>query len=86
MPGTVRMQLRFVLLQRLPGQRSHPVHGGDLGRWKTLSAGPWAITKPVVNLPGPALYRFRVSFRWLGASGRVIGTQTLASLACRQPQ
>jgi hypothetical protein len=62
------------------------VHGGDLGRWKALSASPWAITKPVVNLAGPAMYRFRVSFRWLDSSGLVIGTRTLVSRGCFQPQ
>jgi hypothetical protein len=84
--GTARMALRFALMQRLPGQRPHQVHGGDLGRWKTLSPGPWAITKPVANLAGPAVYRFRVSFRWFGASGLVIGSQTLFSRGCYQPQ
>jgi hypothetical protein len=83
-PGTARMELRFVLLQRLPGNWLHRVHGGDLGRWKALAVGPWAVTKPVVNLPAPAVYRFRVSFRWLGASGRVIGAQTLLGPACDQ--
>jgi hypothetical protein len=84
--GTDRMQLKFVLLQRLPGQWLHRVHGGDLGRWKVLSPRPWAISKPVVNLPAPAVYRFRVGFRWLAASGRVIVMQTLLGPACNEPQ
>ena len=34
----------------------------------------WELTKPVVNLPAPALYRFRVRFRWIGSHGHVIAT------------
>jgi hypothetical protein len=86
LPGTLRMALRFSLMQRLPGQRPHPVHGGDLGRWRAYSVRPWAVTKPVANLPGPAVYRFRIGFRWLGPSGRVIAAQTLLSPTCSQPQ
>jgi hypothetical protein len=75
-PGTVRMELRFQLLERQPGQWLHVVHGGDLGRWRhpsppTFGQNPgdtWIVNKPVANLDAPAIYRFRVTFRWTGAS------------------
>jgi hypothetical protein len=84
MPSTVRMKLRFELLQRVPGQPFREVFGGDLGRWRQLSLVPWAVKKPVANLAAPAVYRFRVSFLWLGRAGSVIGNETLRSPTCRQ--
>jgi hypothetical protein len=88
-PGTQRMVMRFQLLRQLPGMAFHQVSGGDLGRWlhpdpSTLVA-PWAVNKPVVNLGAPASYRFRVSFRWIGATG-VIATATRLSQRCDQRQ
>ena len=91
MPGAARMELRFVLLQRLPGYTFAPVHGGDLGRWlpepPASGQGPveaWVVKKPVVNLYAPAAYRFRVTFRWLGQSS-VIAKTTRVSPICEQP-
>jgi hypothetical protein len=93
--GTVRMQLRFQLLSRGKGAASYaPVTGGDLGTWKSPSnptlgqrAGDvWKLTKPIVGLAAPASYRFRVSFRWLGAHGRVLGTAVRSSGVCFQPE
>jgi hypothetical protein len=85
--GTQRMAIRFQLLERLPGQLFHYVHGGDLGHWlhpdpSTLVA-PWAVKKPVVNLDAPATYRFRVTFRWIGPAG-VIASATHLSQRCVQ--
>jgi len=84
LPGTAQMELKFVLLERTPGQGFHRVHGGDLGRWRQLTLASWAVKKPVLNLPAPATYRFRVSFLWLAGSGSVISSQTLLSPLCRQ--
>jgi hypothetical protein len=94
MPGTQRMQLMFVL-QRRPAGRNwfSAVPGRDLGNWlsppnPTLGQLPtdvWKVNKPVVNLPGPATYRFRVTFRWVGTAG-VIGSQTRLSPLCTQPR
>ena len=91
--GTQRMEMRFVLQRRAAGGTSfRPVHGGDLGRWRepnpaTLgqnSNDMWRLRKLVANLPGPATYRFRVSFRWLGASS-VLSGSTLISNTCTEP-
>src|SRR5437588_10583069 len=38
LPGTRKLELKFDLLHRLKGTRRFvPVHGGDLGRWKSPS-------------------------------------------------
>jgi hypothetical protein len=93
MSGTQRMQMRFVLQRRSARSRSFTaVQGGDLGRWlspnpATLGQHPndvWRLRKLVANLPGPATYRFRVSFRWLGSSS-ALGHSTLTSATCSQP-
>jgi hypothetical protein len=92
--GTQRLEMRFVLQQRTNGATSFTaVHGGDLGRWRepspvTLGQNAndvWRLRKLVANLPGPATYRFRVSFRWLGASS-VLSYTTLVSNTCTEPQ
>jgi hypothetical protein len=93
-PGTQRMQLMFVLQRRLAGRSGFSsVRGRDLGNWLSpvnptlgqLPSDVWRVNKPVVNLPGPATYRFRVTFQWVGSSG-VIGDQTRLSQLCTQPR
>ena len=86
MAGTQSMRLRFVLLERTPGHVFRPVKGGDLGRWHQAPSETWVVTKPVANLSAPAVYRFRVSFLWLGRGGTVLGAQTLLGPTCRQPR
>ena len=57
-------------------------HAGDLGVWITpknptlgqLPGDVWNLQKSVVDLAAPATYRFRVTFRWTGAGGHVLGT------------
>jgi hypothetical protein len=93
-PGTGRMQLRFQLMQRRPGRAVRSLSAPKLGSWLiptpvTLGRNPadvWRLSHPVVNLPAPATYRLRVSFRWLGLTGQVLGTRTLLSAACHQPE
>jgi hypothetical protein len=93
--GTMKLRMRFVLL----GEPAHsvaysPINGGDLGRWRaprnpTLGQRPsdiWQLRKIVTNLPAPATYRFRVSFRWIGSHGRVLGTVTETGPRCYQPE
>lgn len=93
-PGTHGMQMRFVLLRKFVGQsRFSAVRGRGLGNWlsppsRTLGQVPgdtWELNKPVFNLPGPAVYRFRVTLRWIRSSG-VIGSQTRLSPLCTQPR
>ena len=92
--GTERMSMRFELLHRRPSARTYvEVSGGDLGRWiyptdpPTLGSRPgdvWTVQKPVANLTAPAVYRFRVSFRWFGSGGQVLTETSRLSETCRQ--
>lgn len=90
--GTRKMAMRFELLQRSPGQPAQEVSGGDLGVWRTpptptlgqLPGDIWRLQKSVYNLAVPFTYQFRVSFRWTGRNGKVLGTATRSSHTCRQ--
>jgi len=93
--GTSKMQMKFELLRQLkPHTRFLAVHGRGLGSWispddPTLGqqAGDvWILNHPVVNLIAPATYKFRVSFKWIGAQGQTLGTATQASPTCYQPE
>ncbi|HSC04308.1 MAG TPA: CARDB domain-containing protein [Solirubrobacteraceae bacterium] len=70
------------------------VRGHFLGSWltpdnATLGQRPgdvWIVNHPVVGLPAPATYRFRVSFRWIGSSGRQLSSAVQTSATCYQPE
>jgi hypothetical protein len=93
--GTQKMQMRFQLLKR-PTKHGHGVvvSGRGLGSWITPSdptlgrrAGDrWVVHHPVVDLAAPAFYRFKVSFRWFGSGGTVLGTSDRKSRSCYQPE
>jgi hypothetical protein len=94
-PGTERMALRFDL-QRIAAHSGSfvNVRGGDLGQWRypsnppTLGQSPndvWKLTKDVVNLQAPAVYRFHVTFRWTGTGGRVLDRAVRLSARCSEP-
>jgi hypothetical protein len=95
LPGTQNLSVRFQLLIT---RKSHTpvavVRAGDLGTWISpqdpmLGQQPgdiWRLSKPVANLLAPAAYRFRVTFRWTGANGRVLGTAIRLSPICVQPE
>jgi hypothetical protein len=90
--GTARLRMRFQLTTDAGGKLSQ-VHGGDLGTWIspnpiTLGQEPddvWIVRHPVNGVAVPADYRFRVSFRWVGADHKTIATATRSSALCRQP-
>jgi hypothetical protein len=91
--GTGRMQLEFILMEKPGRKRSfHPVRGGDLGRWISpsnptlgqLPADQWILRKQVVNLAGPAVYRFHVGFRWIDSQGHTLGSEYHWSPPCQQ--
>jgi hypothetical protein len=94
LPGTQKLQMQFSLLERAGGSATVQtvVRAGDLGVWlspgnPTLGQRPgdvWKLNKSVLNLDAPATYRFRVAYRWIGVHGRVIGSATRLSAACRQ--
>jgi hypothetical protein len=94
--GTERMAMKFELLQREPHSRAFadvPRGNTDLGTWKhptnppTLGSRPgdhWNVKKVVVNLSAPAVYKFRVSFRWFDSNGKSLGTVVRQSQLCNQ--
>jgi hypothetical protein len=96
LPGAQQLQLKFVLLAKATGASAFSaVQGGDLGTWispqdSTLGSRPqdvWVLHHPVADLlVAPAVYRFQVSFRWIGAHKRVLGTLVRNGPRCYQPE
>ncbi len=93
--GTQKLQMKFDLLSRPAGAGAFtPLAGTGLGTWiapdkATLGrrAGDvWIVHHPVADLSAPAVYRFRVGFRWLGSHGKVLSTATRTTGTCRQPE
>lgn len=93
--GTMSMRMRFDLMRQIkPGGAFTLVRGRLLGSWispqdPTLGQQPgdqWIVNHPVVDLPAPATYRFRVTFRWTSAHGQRLGTATQTSPNCYQPE
>jgi hypothetical protein len=90
--GTRKMAMRFELLQGSRGLPTQEVSGGDLGVWRTppnptlgqLPGDVWRLQKSVYNLAVPFTYQFRVTFRWTGAHGKVLGTAIRYSRICHQ--
>jgi hypothetical protein len=92
--GTRHMSVKFDLFERRAGSSTSEsaVRAGGLGVWisplnPTLGQLPgdvWVLNKSVVNLAAPARYRFRVTFRWTGAHGHVLGTAVRYSAVCAQ--
>jgi hypothetical protein len=93
--GTRALQMRFELLTKSATDPAFvEVHGGDLDTWisppkPTLGQRPgdvWQLNKPVADLPAPAVYRFRVTFRWIGAHNKVLGSLVRNGPKCAQPE
>jgi hypothetical protein len=91
-PGTARLAMRFQLLSTKSGLVT-ALRGGDLGNWispnpTTLgqrSGDVWILKHPVTVVPVGSTYRFRVSFRWIGAGGRQLATSARTTASCWQP-
>ncbi len=89
-PATRSLAVRFTLLETASGAAATPVRDGDLGHWTSptdaalgrLPADVWKLRKAVYNVDAPAVYRFRVTFRWTGNDGRAIFRQTLHTGSC----
>jgi hypothetical protein len=91
--GTKKLKLKFDLLVSHEGTAGETaIHAGNLGSWLTprnptlgqLPDDAWNFRKSVVDLDAPAIYRFRIGFRWVGADGRTIGSAVRYSKRCRQ--
>jgi len=93
--GTSKMQMKFELMRET---KAHPrfavVHAKGLGSWLTpdnptlgqRAGDVWIVNHPVVDLAAPATYKFRVTFRWIGAQGQTLSTTVQSSSACYQPE
>ncbi|MGI8411024.1 MAG: hypothetical protein ACR2LV_00640 [Solirubrobacteraceae bacterium] len=92
LPGTEELSLRFDLLTSVHGGPFSEVHAPGLGTWigpanRTLGQRPgdvWVFDKHVLALSSPGVYRFHVTFRWIGAHGEVLGRIERVSPLCRQ--
>ena len=83
-PGTARMALRIVLLERF----------GD-GDFRRVARGVWRRSRPGVSafrwehqvdgLRQGGVYRAIVRYRWYGSGGQLIRSARVRSAACRQP-
>jgi hypothetical protein len=91
--GTRKLAVKFDLLERTPATASAAaVRADGLGVWITptnptlgqLPGDIWRLNKTVIDLDAPATYRFRVTFRWTGALGKVLGTAVRYTRTCTQ--
>jgi uncharacterized repeat protein (TIGR01451 family) len=85
--GAKRMQMRFLLMQRVgPGPKGafRKVAVPGWGTWEKSDPGrnAFVFTKRIEALTAPAAYRVVVSFRWLDAKGHATRTTTRTSPAC----
>jgi hypothetical protein len=87
--GTQHMEMKFVLQQRSASGGVFSAVQADRWHQSALGQRPgdvWKLKRFVANLAAPYVYRFRVSFRWLGASGTPLKHTVLFSSLCYQPQ
>jgi len=86
--GQDRMAMRFDLFRRARGSSVFKrVAAPGLGIWNRANpgVGRFKFRQKVENLSAPAAYRAVVSFRWIGADGRVFARAHHVTLACSQP-
>jgi hypothetical protein len=86
--GDDRMQMRFDLYRRLPGNaRYQHVAAPGLGGWNKAapSVTRYRFRQKVENLPAPASYRAVVSYRWLTAAGKVFARTKRTTPVCVEP-
>jgi hypothetical protein len=90
--GTQAMEMKFSLLRQAAGARSFTqVHSGDLDKWihpsdPTLGQRPadvWQVKKTVSDLAGTAVYRLKVTFRWIGSRHRRLDQAVRLTTICR---
>jgi hypothetical protein len=87
-PGATRMSMRMELLEHSHGERGYrPVLAPGVGVWRTAQAGVKAYKhlEQFTDLSAPASYRVLISFRWLGAHGRVLRRDERRSPRCVEP-
>ncbi len=86
--GSVRMEMRIDVLERLPEEAFfHTVSAPGLGVWRASVPGVkvYKNLNRVTDLSAPASYRAAVRFRWLNAKGRLMKAEELRTPICEQP-
>src|SRR4051812_39944718 len=88
MPGAVRMEMRFDLLQRHAGTLGYArVPLPKWGQWERTerrAIAGFIFTKRVEQLAAPATYRALVRFRWFDAGGDLVRSARRESGPCHQ--
>jgi hypothetical protein len=85
--GARRMQMRFTLQERTPGDPSwQKIPAAGFGKWLTSDPGigRFVYSKRLVELEAPASYRTIVRFRWLDAGGDRVASSKSTSAPCHQ--
>lgn len=87
MPGALRVGLRFDLFERPEGaHRFSRLAADGFGIWQISDPGyDLIVRKDVHNLPAPAAYYMRVTFRWYGHHGRILAQRQRATRTCFEP-
>jgi CARDB len=85
--GTKRLQMRFVLTQRLGTSAKAPFKKLAVpgwGGWEKSDPGRqgFVFTKRIEALTAPASYRATITFRWLDAKGHTQRTTTRTTPTC----
>ena len=85
-PGSVRMAMRFTLLEETGGDRAGRVDAPGLRRWRSSKPGVqvFGYRQAVKNLPENASHRVRVAFRWYAEDGSELARAKRRSARCRQ--
>ena len=85
--GTVRMAMRFELLEHTPGSDDpRPVDAPGLGEWRRSRLGvkDFTYAQTIKGLSSGVTYSSSVEFRWLGAKGKVLRKLERRSGTCVQ--
>jgi hypothetical protein len=84
--GSVRMSMRFTVLERVGGGSFSPVAAPGLGRWRKSQTGVrvFGFRQRVRGLTDGSTYRARVDYRWLDADGHVVLRARRRSRGCVQ--
>lgn len=89
--GGGKMELRYTLYRRYTNQARYrivkPTEGSSLGQW--LASSDTSATKYIHNLAitpveTAAVYRVRVSYRWLDSAGKIVKRAKRTSKLCKQ--
>jgi CARDB len=88
-PGTSRMSMRFVLLEKKPGSGNAPFTRAPLRslpwHWSRRGVKHFGFSQKITKLQPGSSYRVRVQFRWSDASGHELLRTHRTSDACVQP-